>query len=78
MKLIQVNELIPERNENHELVKWNQETVLINPANFQAARYIKEIDKVTISLTNGKTIVVDATLRELDRLFEQATLMEEY
>lgn len=74
MRLIRVKRLDPKRNETQEIYDWEENDLLLNPINIQAVRFEPNIKKTLVQLTNGREIIVDYTLKELEAAFEGATL----
>ena len=74
MKLIRLKRLDPKRNEKQEIFGWHEDDLLLNPVNIQAVRFEPNIKKTLVQLTNGREIIVDYTLKELEAAFEGATL----
>lgn len=76
MNMITAMRLDPKRNEKHEIYGYEEQLLLLNPMNIQAARYEPAVGKVIVQLTNGREILIDYTLKELAQKFSDATLGE--
>lgn len=73
MKLIKVTKMVPLRNENREIYKWQEDICWLHPWNIQAMTYIDEVKLWGVVLTNGKDTFVKETPEQMNRLLEEAS-----
>lgn len=73
MQLIPIIKLIPLRNETGAIYKWEEEANLLSPLQVVRAKYEKNLEKVVVFLKSGEQLIVDETLKELDKKFCEAT-----
>lgn len=71
-RLMLITKAIPERDEKFKICNWKYEELLINPDNIQFVSYVDEIARATVSLTNGQTLPVKETQKELANRFKES------
>lgn len=73
MRLIEILKLIPLRNERGEVYKWQEEANLLSPLQVTRVKHEPNLDHVVVRLQNGEEIVIEDTLKEFGRKFNEAT-----
>lgn len=73
MKLIPIKKLIPLRNETGEVYKWHEEDTLLSPLQIQRVRFEPNLNHVVVHLTNTEQVIVEDSLKEFGKKFNEAT-----
>jgi hypothetical protein len=66
-------QLLPLRNETGQVYKWTEILHLVNPQNVQRVRHDPQWDKNLLRFMNGEEFIIEDSLKEFNRKFEEAT-----
>lgn len=69
---IHVTKCLPERDETMKIAGWKHEGLDLNPYNVQHMNWVEEIERATVTMTNGATFPVAESLAVLRKRFKQA------